>query len=95
MWILRLNDMRTPKIEIMQSVVRAETKEEIASFIENETVERYTDDNWDKSFRKGGILEWFNPPNRFGGIIDMETEESWINDAIEAYKVDVLSIPTI
>ena len=96
MWILRLNDMRTPKIEIMQTVVRAETKEEIQSFLESETVESYKDDNWRKSFRKNGPLEWFNPPTGYeGGIVDVGTEESWVKDAIEAYNTDILSIPTI
>ncbi len=95
MWILRLNDMRTSKIEIMQTVVRAETEEEITSFLKNETVEQYMDDKWCKSFKKGGILEWFNPTSLHGGIINVGNEESWKNDAIEAYKADILSIPTI
>lgn len=95
MWILRLNDMRTPNIEIMQTVIRAETKEKIESLMANETIEPYKDDSWHKIFKKDGILEWFNAPSRFGGIIDMGTEQDWIDDTIEAYKTDVLSIPTI
>ncbi len=96
MWILRLNDMRAANIENVQAIFRAETNEQIEAFLEKESVPQYRDGQWQKYYRKDGPLEWFNPASGYeGGIIDVGSEESWINDAIEAYKVDILSIPTI
>jgi len=65
--------MRSPKIEYLNNVCRAETKEALKAFIEREKVEGYSDGEaensfnrkWGKSFRKGGPLEWFNPPLDF------------------------------
>lgn len=87
MWILQLNDMRSSKIEISTTVVRAETKEELESFIERERVEGYHDDNWGKGFRKDGPLEWFNQPsnNHFEPYVDMGL---W-------WQNNVMSIPEI
>lgn len=61
-WILQLNDMRYPKSEYLKPVCRADTAEEILALIERETVPTYRDGHWQKSFRAGGPLEWFNPP---------------------------------
>lgn len=62
MWILQLNDMRSHKIEMSTTVCRAETKEELETFLERERVDSYKDDMWSKGYRKGGPLEWYNPP---------------------------------
>lgn len=46
------------------------TLEEFKPFVEGELGERYVDPgpnhHWYKTFRKGGPLEWFNPPSHFG-----------------------------
>ncbi len=79
MWVLMLNDMRSSKAEILEAVAKAETKEQLEAFIERERVEPYSDPienpredtayaafpkSWGKTFRKGGPLEWYNPPFR-------------------------------
>lgn len=82
-FVLVLNDMRSPKIEIVRPAVRADTPEELVAFMERERVEPYReptgylDGTWYKVFRKGGPLEWFNPP--FGDtqaiyLVDAESE---------------------
>lgn len=70
MWILLLNDMRFPKIEMRQAVARAPTREDLVAWIEREKVEGYREPrdqhrHWGKSFRKGGLLEWYNSPYEF------------------------------
>jgi hypothetical protein len=61
-WLLQLNDMRSPQIEIMTPVLYGHTLEEIRAFVHAERVPNYRDDRWGKSFRQGGPLEWYNPP---------------------------------
>jgi len=65
-YVLRLNDMRMGKIEHAALVCKAATPEELIQFLNEEKVEPYIDEResrrWGKSFRKGGPLEWFNPP---------------------------------
>lgn len=72
MWVLYLNDMRSPKIQMLTPVARAETKEQLQAFVKRETVELYREDQgpawpegafWGKTFRKGGLLEWCNQPS--------------------------------
>lgn len=62
---LSLNDMRDPQIEMTTDVCYG-TLEELKAFVEEESVERYSDPGlshpWYKSFRRGGPLEWFNKP---------------------------------
>ena len=62
MFVLQLNDMRSATPEMLSSVARAETKEELESFLEDQKVESYRDGQWAKSFKKGGLLEWCNQP---------------------------------
>jgi hypothetical protein len=76
-WVLFLNDMRMPKSEDLVPVVRAETPEALADFVESERVPLYVEptglpssdgqrvypQEWSKVFRKGGPLEWCNPPS--------------------------------
>ena len=84
MWILYLNDMRFPKIEMTVAVARANTREALVAFLERERVESYRDErddglHWGKVHRKGGPLEWFNRPYDFkieeGRVfVDMDAE---------------------
>ena len=91
MWALQLNPM-TANAEQVVPVAVGETEQDIIALLERDTVEPYTDGQWRKVFRQGGILEWYNPP--MGGaawigvpaVVDIGTEEDWINDAVEAMK---------
>lgn len=65
MWVLMLNDMRAPKIEMLEPVARAESKEALQAFIDHEKVEPYRDGQWGKTYRQGGPLEWKNAPYLF------------------------------
>ena len=73
MWILFLNDIRDPKPESVKAVFRAENKDELQALVAREAVAPYEEaieHMWgkgkvpthSKSFRKGGPLEWYNPP---------------------------------
>lgn len=69
MWILQLNDMRSPKSEMLTIVASAETKEALEAYVQNEIAEisyREVDASynitWAKVFKKDGPLEWFNEP---------------------------------
>jgi hypothetical protein len=73
MWVLMLNDMRSPKSEQVQSAARGETRVALERMLLTERVELYREPgfncygpvNWCKQFRKGGPLEWFNAPSDF------------------------------
>ena len=62
MWELRLNDMRSPKIELLRPVTRANSRDELEAFLAREKVTLYFDGHWRKYYRVGGPLEWFNRP---------------------------------
>lgn len=96
MWILQLNDMRTPRIEIVMAIYRAETCGPLITFLEKESVPRYQDGKWSKSYKKDGPLEWFNPASgEKDGIINVGTEEEWVQDVKESFNTDIMSLPTI
>lgn len=69
-YVLHLNDMRSPKYEMLQPICWANSKEALEQLLEQEKVEPYKEDRpgswvgafWGKSYRKGGPLEWCNPP---------------------------------
>jgi len=65
-WILFLNDMRFGQVEILQPICQAETPEALEAFLEAERSEPYVDEvggyRWGKNYRRGGPLEWCNPP---------------------------------
>lgn len=88
MYILRLNDMRTPKIEMYEVVAKSEDPEKLEQWMLSEKVEPYREDNWGKVFRKGGPLEWYNAPERcFGqGIVQICSEEEYVEDARSRYR---------
>lgn len=75
MWMLRLNDMRSSNIENLQNICVAESKEELESFLKNQEAESYNDTGsnsihgssytYQKSYKKGGPLEWYNKPYEF------------------------------
>lgn len=92
MFVLELNDMRSSKIEHLNPVARAESKEALLAFMEVEKVEPYKDGQWGKCFKKGGWLEWYNPPYCGESIVDVGTEEIWAENAIADYKAKILPI---
>ncbi len=80
----------------LNSVVRAETKEAIVGFVTDETVEPYMDGKYNKCFRAGGKLEWFNPPfDIYDAIQDSGTEDDAAKRAREEYKVIKNMLPEV
>ena len=65
-YVLVLNDMRASQIEAVLPRAWSSSREDLERFMVNERVESYIDadgdQRWCKSFRKGGPLEWCNPP---------------------------------
>lgn len=98
MFVLVLNDMRFAQVEQTIGVVRAESSEEILKFLERERVESYREERWWKSFRKGGPLEWFNPPYDHElprMILNVGTLEDWMHKAADRYRDEVLGLPEV
>lgn len=100
MWVLALNDMRSPKGETLDHIVKAETKEALVAFLESEKVEIYYDGPWAKSYRAGGLLEWKNPSvNKNQGIYNIGTRNEWMQKAAieagELFDKDIAPLPTI
>lgn len=91
MWVLQLNPMPS-NAEVVTPVGYAETREKLEAYLAAETVEPYQDGQWSKAFRKGGPLEWYNPP--LGGeafinipaMVDIGTQEDWAHQASERYQ---------
>ena len=84
MWILQLNDMRSPKSEYLTVVASADTKEALESYMQKEIaevsyreVDSEYDTTWAKFFKKDGPLEWFNEPT-MGAYTDIGTPEEAI-----------------
>lgn len=100
MWILQLNPM-VSNAETVVPVVRAETREQLLTFMDSEIVGNYQDGQWSKCFRQGGPLEWFNPP--LGGeawigvpaFVDVGTEYDWQQRAAEEFRRLQNSIPGV
>jgi len=83
---LVLNPMRG-RMEEQHLVAVADSRAELERLLTDERVPTYRDDNWQKCFRAGGHLEWFNPPtfpdraDNFGhGIIEMR-KDGWRRSA--------------
>jgi len=103
MWVLFLNHMRDAKIEMLQPVARAETKEELKAFIDRERCEPYQDEPsppyniaWVHNFKQGGPLEWHNPPYEHmedEHFVYVGSLEEWLEGATINYNERVMSIP--
>lgn len=95
MWLLLLNDMRAPKIEMLDAVGRAETKEELVAFLDREKVETYRDGQWAKCYRAGGPLEWKNAPWNFEDgehFVDIGTKKDWMIKAGADFDMHTMAI---
>lgn len=98
-WVLYLNDMRDSHIEDFEPVLRASSREELEAVLLREKVEpysepgfgRYGETNWAKSYRKGGPLEWFNPPDNFHPSFRKCDFEAVVNDLVR----EILEIPMV
>lgn len=96
MFILNMNPM-TGRAENCTPVARAETKEALLAFIESEKVEPYQDGPWSKCFRRGGPLEWFNPPDcqLFPAFVDVGTLEDWKRRAEAEWQSMCSQVPGV
>lgn len=96
MYVLVLNHIRAQSKGLKTNVCHAETSEELLGFLEAEKVEDYTDGEWTKAYRKGGKLEWFNPPaDSLEGIKSLGTIEEFLEKATDQYYDFLEDIPTI
>ncbi|HMJ57470.1 MAG TPA: hypothetical protein VK540_35610 [Polyangiaceae bacterium] len=97
MWVLQLNLMRD-RCESRTPLACATTREALERFVANERVEPYDEPGdsafggtttWRKVFRKGGTLEWFNPPEDarpfFEPFVDIGTAEDWVAGALARF----------
>lgn len=74
-WILQLNNMRDPKIEISRIVAISDSREKLENWYNEQKTEAWTDESepgkkWGKSFKKGSELEWYNPVSFIKGPPD-------------------------
>ena len=78
---LILNRM-TGRFEDTSMVAIAYDEEKLKDFYDEELVERYKDENWSKTFRKGGPLEWNNPLewSSYSGIYEEWTTQDQIEN---------------
>lgn len=103
MWILKLNDMRMPQIEMGHHVCRALSREAIIELLERERVTPYRDGEWSKVYRKGGPLEWCNPVDApeyrdeyLGqGIIEIISEDEAAARARQRYRAELGDCPDV
>ena len=98
MWLLQLNDMRSPRIEIMTPVARAESRAVLMALLTREDTAPYRDGQWSKRFRQGGPLEWFNPPS-FGEmdecLFEMVSLDTFLERQRAAYQAHLDSFPLV
>ncbi len=107
MWVMILNDMRAAKSEHGDCpAARGDTRESLERMLLTEKVEPYREPGfnhygevmWGKSFRKGGPLEWFNPPSDYAiarGLVFVDLD-IWVaaqRAAIDARVAEYLSLP--
>lgn len=80
-YVLLLNDMRSSNIENLQAVAYGE-RQQLIDYHESMKVPAYNDKNWQKVFRQGSALEWFNPgrfnqdAEYFGGVYPVKDDVS-------------------
>ena len=65
-FVLVLNDMRFPKIEMGRIVAVSTSYEKLVELYnsnkaESQYSENVNDYNWNKTFKKDSVLEWYNP----------------------------------
>lgn len=87
-YVLKLNDMRSPKIEMSETVAWSESKEALEKYLASEQVEPYEDGRWRKFYKTGGPLEWCNTPySGFGqGVQLFPTLDQMLDRAKVTYE---------
>ena len=87
LYILTMNPI-TDRTESGRIAAMSYSKQALIDFYNQESVERYKDDNWSKFFRKGSLLEWLNPLHSFEiGHYGHGIREEWANvDSLENIK---------
>ena len=107
LYVLKLNDMRWPKFEMSNAIAKSENRDDLVEFLERERVELYKEEvegrRWAKSFRKGGPLEWFNPPtapdysgsNSMHGIVEYMSLDDVLRHTREEYEAVLAAIPDV
>jgi len=101
MHILLLNPMRG-RYEELVPVARAHTREALDAFLASEKVDTYTEkdaNDWGpaslrKSFRKGGPLEYFNPPDR-NECYQRASLDEWLANTTRAYEERGMTVPCV
>lgn len=84
-YCLMLNDMRTPKIEIMKQVTPlTEDRQKLVEMYEAGLCEPYTDGQWRKYFKKDGPLEWYN---KAGSMTEDNDYFGGVWTAIPSFKI--------
>lgn len=72
MWVLMLNDMRSPKVEYRDPVACSRDPEELVDYVHSQLAESpWRDGKWGKVFRQHSPLEWFNCDGR--NVMEMTT----------------------
>jgi hypothetical protein len=67
-FILKLNDMRSAKIEYSEVAAISTDLDKLKAWYEEQRApEAYRDGQWNKYFKKGSPLEWYNPGDGFCG----------------------------
>jgi hypothetical protein len=108
MFLLQLNSIYE-RPENRDILFRAETREELIAFVQRERVDQYVDveENnpkytYNKSFRKGGPLEGFNPPDSVDDpscYVNVRTLEEHLKDTEQfcrkRWDETVMSRPTV
>jgi hypothetical protein len=114
MWVLQLNSIYS-RCEEREILFRAETREELIAFLNREKVEPYTESGpggygneggvceFNKSYRKGGPLENFNPP--IAGpedpscFVNVRTLEEHLKENEQQirkqWEIGILSVPAV
>jgi len=103
MLVLVLNNMRDGNLELQTNVCWSDDKAELQQLLDQEQVyHSYSEPkdpndpsgmHWGKRFRKGGVLEWFNPPivELGQGIVEAAPKECW-SEMAHKYGCDVNAI---
>jgi hypothetical protein len=93
MWLLRLNPMQC-RMEASEIVAWSEEKQGLESLLAREHAEPYREGQWYKVFRKGGPLEWFNPPEGSRGPVfqDLGSLEEHLQRVVERATAEWASL---
>ena len=88
--------MRSENVESMVDICLADTPADLVKFVQQELSPKpYKEESYRKVFKKGGPLEWFNPPVSADSYIEVITEEKYVELKREEYRKYLSSLPRI